>query len=226
MSSHPESPRAALPLRAGTAAPALDADDVRAAYRRWAGVYDVVFGGVSAIGRRRAVAWPIACPAARVLEVGVGTGLALPHYLPEKRITGIDLSAEMLAQARKARRELGSSPTSRRCDEMDAEATDFADAWFDIAVAMFVASVVPNPRGCWRRCAGWSDPAATSCSSITSPPRRARAGGSNARWRRPRAHWAGTRTSRWTRCCRRRTRCAQRRPHAAVRHFYPVRLRN
>src|SRR5471030_2100093 len=29
---------------------------------------------------------------------------------------------------------------------MDAEATDFADASFDIAVAMFVASVVPNPR--------------------------------------------------------------------------------
>ena len=30
--------------------------------------------------------------------------------------------------------------------EMDAEETDFADGSFDIAVAMFVASVVPNPR--------------------------------------------------------------------------------
>jgi phosphatidylethanolamine/phosphatidyl-N-methylethanolamine N-methyltransferase len=30
--------------------------------------------------------------------------------------------------------------------EMDAEATDFADASFDTAVALFVASVVPNPR--------------------------------------------------------------------------------
>jgi phosphatidylethanolamine/phosphatidyl-N-methylethanolamine N-methyltransferase len=30
--------------------------------------------------------------------------------------------------------------------EMDAEATDFPDASFDTAVAMFVASVVPNPR--------------------------------------------------------------------------------
>ena len=29
---------------------------------------------------------------------------------------------------------------------MDAEATEFADASFDIAVAMFVASVVPNPQ--------------------------------------------------------------------------------
>ncbi len=30
--------------------------------------------------------------------------------------------------------------------EMDAEATDFPDGAFDTAVAMFVASVVPNPR--------------------------------------------------------------------------------
>jgi phosphatidylethanolamine/phosphatidyl-N-methylethanolamine N-methyltransferase len=30
--------------------------------------------------------------------------------------------------------------------EMDAEATEFPDASFDTAVAMFVASVVPNPR--------------------------------------------------------------------------------
>jgi phosphatidylethanolamine/phosphatidyl-N-methylethanolamine N-methyltransferase len=30
--------------------------------------------------------------------------------------------------------------------ELDAEATGFADSSFDIAVAMFVASVVPHPR--------------------------------------------------------------------------------
>jgi phosphatidylethanolamine/phosphatidyl-N-methylethanolamine N-methyltransferase len=123
---------------------ALDADAVRAAYRRWAGVYDAVFGGISAFGRRRAVALANRLPGNRVLEVGVGTGLALPRYLPEKRITGIDLSAEMLAQARKRVAQL------RLCNvealrEMDAEATDFADGSFDIAVAMFVASVVPHP---------------------------------------------------------------------------------
>ena len=125
---------------------ALDADAVRAAYRRWAGVYDALFGGVSAFGRRRAVAALNAMPgAARVLEVGVGTGLALPHYRAEKRVTGIDLSAEMLAFARKRVSE-------QRLDnieglhEMDAEATLFADDSFDVAVAMFVASVVPHPR--------------------------------------------------------------------------------
>ena len=39
----------------GHAREALDADSVREAYRRWAGVYDLVFGGVSAFGRKRAV---------------------------------------------------------------------------------------------------------------------------------------------------------------------------
>src|SRR3984957_10514034 len=124
---------------------ALDADDVRDAYRRWAGVYDVVFGGVSAIGRRRAVGLANRMPGSRVLEVGVGTGLALPRYLPAKRITGIDLSAEMLAQAEKRVAGMGITNVED-LREMDAEATDFEDASFDIAVAMFVASVVPHPR--------------------------------------------------------------------------------
>lgn len=124
---------------------ALDADAVRNAYRRWAGIYDSAFGGVSSAGRRRAVSLVNRLSGREVLEVGVGTGLALPHYLPEKRITGIDLSSEMLARARKRVDKLGLSNISA-LRELDAEATDFADASFDIAVGMFVASVVPHPR--------------------------------------------------------------------------------
>ncbi len=124
---------------------ALDADAVRAAYKRWARVYDAVFGGVSAWGRRRAVAEVNRLPGTRVLEVGVGTGLALPHYTADKRITGIDLSAEMLDLARARVREDRIANVDRLL-ELDAESTGFADASFDIAVAMFVASVVPNPR--------------------------------------------------------------------------------
>ena len=124
---------------------ALDADAVRAAYRRWAGVYDAVFGGISAWGRRRAAAEVNRLPGRDVLEVGVGTGLALPHYHAQKRITGIDLSAEMLQRAR-SRAAGGRLPGVAALLEKDAEATSFADDSFDIAVAMFVASVVPNPR--------------------------------------------------------------------------------
>lgn len=123
----------------------MDAEAVRAAYRRWAGVYDAVFGGIFLSARRRAVGLVNRLPGRDVLEVGVGTGLALPHYDRDRRITGIDLSAEMLAQARKrvASGGLGNVLALR---EMDAEETDFPDNSFDIAVAMFVASVVPHPR--------------------------------------------------------------------------------
>ncbi len=122
----------------------LDADSVRAAYRRWAKVYDMVFGGISAVGRRRAVAAVNSLPGRHVLEVGVGTGLALPHYLPSKRITGIDLSADMLDLARKKVTE-SQLDNVEALHVMDAEKTEFEDGRFDIAVAMFVASVVPNP---------------------------------------------------------------------------------
>jgi phosphatidylethanolamine/phosphatidyl-N-methylethanolamine N-methyltransferase len=124
---------------------ALDSGAVVAAYARWAGVYDAVFGGVSAFGRRRAVEAVNQLPGTEVLEVGVGTGLALPHYRREKRVTGIDLSAEMLGKARErvARERLGHVAALH---EMDAEQTGFADASFDIAVAMFTASVVPDAK--------------------------------------------------------------------------------
>ncbi|NVN12714.1 class I SAM-dependent methyltransferase [Nguyenibacter vanlangensis] len=143
----PEASGAATAVGGYTPAPrsALDAEAVKAAYRRWAGVYDALFGGVSAFGRKRAVAAVNSLPGTAVLEVGVGTGLALPHYRSDKRITGIDLSGDMLDRARQrvARMNL------RHVDallEMDAEETRFADGSFDVAVAMFVASVVPNPR--------------------------------------------------------------------------------
>ena len=123
----------------------LDSASIVDAYRRWAGVYDTVFGGVSSFGRKRAVAVVNRLPGQDVLEVGVGTGLALPHYTRDKRITGIDLSADMLRQARKRVAALGLHSVEA-LHEMDAEATDFPDAAFDTAVAMFVASVVPNPR--------------------------------------------------------------------------------
>jgi phosphatidylethanolamine/phosphatidyl-N-methylethanolamine N-methyltransferase len=123
----------------------LDAEGVRDAYRRWAGVYDIVFGGVSAHGRRRAVEEVNRLPGTRVLEVGVGTGLALPRYRPEKRVVGIDLSREMLEKAAERVRQEKLAQVAGLV-EMNAEHMAFADASFDIAVAMFTASVVPNAK--------------------------------------------------------------------------------
>lgn len=123
----------------------LDHASILEAYRRWAGIYDAAFGGISSKGRLRAVSLVNRLAGIDVLEVGVGTGLALPHYNRDKRITGIDLSKEMLRKARERTREESLSHV-QSLHEMDAEATSFPDASFDIAVGMFVASVVPNPR--------------------------------------------------------------------------------
>jgi phosphatidylethanolamine/phosphatidyl-N-methylethanolamine N-methyltransferase len=123
----------------------LDADAVRTAYRRQAPSYDFAFGAVSAWARRGAVSAVNALPGERVLEVGVGTGLALPYYSADRRITGIDLSADMLARARKRVTTLGLEHVEALL-ERDAEATGLPAESFDIAVAMFVASVVPHPR--------------------------------------------------------------------------------
>ncbi len=123
----------------------LDADAVRDAYRRWAGVYDRVFGSVSAVGRRRAVQAVNETPGERLVEMGVGTGLALPHYSRRKRVTGIDLSSDMLALAR-ARVDRENLAHVERLEIGDAENTGLDPASFDVAVAMFVASVVPHPR--------------------------------------------------------------------------------
>jgi phosphatidylethanolamine/phosphatidyl-N-methylethanolamine N-methyltransferase len=117
---------------------------VKAAYRRYANVYDAVFGPVLQPGRK-AVIDALGCkPGERVLEVGVGTGLSLPMYPDSVRITGIDLSSEMLerARARVARRRLGNVEGLL---EMDAEKMDFADASFDKVVAMYVVSVTDRP---------------------------------------------------------------------------------
>lgn len=123
----------------------LDANAVKVAYRRWAGVYDAVFGSISGYGRRRAVEAVNCLPGTAVLEVGVGTGLALPFYNKAKQITGIDLSSDMLVRARE-RTQRGRLGNVNALLEMDAEETSFDTDSFDIAVAMFVASVVPHPR--------------------------------------------------------------------------------
>ncbi len=123
----------------------LDSAAVKTAYRRQAGFYDSAFGLVSAPGRRRAIALANRLPGDRVLEVGVGTGLALPSYAAGKTVVGVDLSREMLlkARARVARERL---THVLGLFEMDAQAMAFADGSFDMAVAMFTASVVPDAR--------------------------------------------------------------------------------
>ena len=57
----------------------LDKQTVTKAYARWAPVYDLVFGAVFERGREAAIA-AAERVGGRILEVGVGTGISLPHY--------------------------------------------------------------------------------------------------------------------------------------------------
>lgn len=122
----------------------LDRKAVEKIYRRWAPVYDLVFGGVFERGRRAVVAASERV-GRRILEVGVGTGLSLPFYSEESSVFGIDVSEEMLRKAR-ARVRAERLRHVERLSIMDAEALDFADASFDAVVAQCVVNTVPNPE--------------------------------------------------------------------------------
>lgn len=123
----------------------MNAHRIKQAYRRYAGVYDRLFGRVFEPGRHQVIGAINAVPGRRVLEVGVGTGLSLAHYHHDMRVTGIDFSSEMLAKAKEKVAHLDLRHVEALI-EMDAQAMTFADDSFDAVVAMYVASVVPDPK--------------------------------------------------------------------------------
>lgn len=119
-------------------------DTVRRAYARWAPVYDMSFGVIAQAGRKSAAAI-VNKKRGRVLELGVGTGISLPLYKDHLRVTAIDLSPEMLAIAR-ARVEARGLTHVDEIHEMDAADLYFDDASFDVVLAMYVMTVVPDPE--------------------------------------------------------------------------------
>ncbi len=118
---------------------------IEQAYRRYARFYDICFGAVFQPGRRAVVERMDCGPGERILEVGVGTGLSLPLYPQDVSVVGIDISRDMLDRARHrlARDRLAQAA---RLMMMDAENMAFEDDSFDKVVAMYVASVVPDPK--------------------------------------------------------------------------------
>jgi ubiquinone/menaquinone biosynthesis C-methylase UbiE len=128
---------------AGSARPEEPTAKARRVWDAFAPRYDramrfyerVQFGG----GRQ----WACSRATGEVLEVAVGTGLNLPFYPPDARLTGVDLSTRMLALARARAAELGRDIDLR---EGDAQALPFPDASFDSVVCTLSLCAIPDER--------------------------------------------------------------------------------
>jgi phosphatidylethanolamine/phosphatidyl-N-methylethanolamine N-methyltransferase len=122
----------------------FDREMVEQAYDRWAPIYDLVFGGVFSKGRSAAIVATNAI-GGRVLEVGVGTGISLPLYGSNVRIFGTDISEAMLKKAKQRVAELRLKNVEGLA-VMDAEKLEFPDNSFDVVMAQYVVTAVPNPE--------------------------------------------------------------------------------
>lgn len=123
----------------------IDNGTIIQAYKRYAEYYNFYFGRVFHPGRKTAVDLADQKPGAKILEVGVGTGLSLPLYSDQVQVTGIDISPQMLEQAKLLVQEQNLKHVVD-LQIMDAENMSFADNSFDCVIAMYVATVVPNPE--------------------------------------------------------------------------------
>ena len=78
----------------------------------------------------------------RVLEVAIGTGRSLPFYPADTPVTGVDLSPEMLAIARRRAADEGRAVELM---EGDAERLPVADESFDTVLCALSLCSIPEP---------------------------------------------------------------------------------
>ena len=112
-------------------------------YSDYALLYDKTFGNIFYDRIRYVIKALRIPPRARVLELGVGTGTSFPAYPNHCNVIGIDLAADMLAQAR--RKILKNAWSHLQVLEMDALKLAFADDSFDYITAFHTVTVVPDP---------------------------------------------------------------------------------
>jgi ubiquinone/menaquinone biosynthesis C-methylase UbiE len=88
--------------------------------------------------------WACSQVEGEVLELAVGTGRNLPYYDRDVRLTGIELSPEMLAIGKRRAEELGREVDLRIGD---AQALEFEDGSFDTVIITFGLCTIPDDRG-------------------------------------------------------------------------------
>jgi ubiquinone/menaquinone biosynthesis C-methylase UbiE len=116
-------------------------------YKVWTPFYDALATPLYRSGRRQALAKLNLQPGENVLIVGVGTGADLPDIPAGVKVTGVDLSPEML---RKAEAKRPFSPAYITLIQADAAHMPLDDHSFETAVLNLILAVVPDPRACWQ----------------------------------------------------------------------------
>ena len=116
---------------------------VRRHYDRRAGDYDRLIAPFERVLFVAGREWVCSRARGEVLEIAVGTGRNLPFYPADVRLTGIELSPEVLAFARRRARESGIEVDLRAGDAQDLP---FPDAHFDTVVATLALCTIPDDR--------------------------------------------------------------------------------
>lgn len=112
-------------------------DGFASSYRWQARLNDALFG-VTALRR-----WALAGASGDVLDVACGTGENFPHLRDADRITAVDLSPAMLAQAADRADRLGLAVDPR---PMSAHALAFDDDTFDVVATAMSTCTFPEPE--------------------------------------------------------------------------------
>jgi len=83
-------------------------------------------------------------PGTRMLDVGCGAGqIAIPAARAGARVTGVDIAANLIAQARARAQAEG---VDVQFDEGDAEALPYESGAFDVVVSLIGAMFAPRPE--------------------------------------------------------------------------------
>lgn len=120
----------------------LTAPHRSAFYHRLSNLYDSLFSPFFQARAQATIRSLQIPPGAKVLELGVGTGLSLDAYPPHAHVVGVDLSAEMLAHARRKIAQRGW--THIELLQMNAQELTFPDDSFDYVMAFHLLTVVPD----------------------------------------------------------------------------------
>jgi len=118
-------------------------EQLKKIYALYASVYDILFGKIFEHGRQAVFSLMDVKPGERILELGAGTGLSLPHYPSDVEVIAIDLSMQMLKKAKN--KIIQQKKSNVQLFHMDASSLAFADNTFDKVVASHVITVVPDP---------------------------------------------------------------------------------